>query len=131
MLPFDPQQKTTHPNLQELEKYRWQATLDFSSVILLILVILSSLSGKFAFKTVNIHFMDSLVSNDMINSCHIIQYNPCSQGRVFGNIAQGTTFLDTLPRVNIRHTSLHGEHRLCSSNDADRPNQDICRQATH
>ena len=65
----------------------------------------------------------------MINSYHIIQYNPCSQGRVFGNIAQGTTFLDTLPGVSIRHESLHGEHRLCSSNDADRPNQDICRQA--
>ena len=38
----------------------------------------------------------------MIHRDHIFQYTPCSQGNVFGNIAQGTVFLDTLPRVNIR-----------------------------
>ena len=36
---------------------------------------------------------------------------------VLGNTAQGTVFLDTLPRANIRHTSSYGKHWQRSSND--------------
>ena len=38
-------------------------------------------------------------------------------------------FPNTLPRANIRHTSSRGKHWQCSSNDANRHNVDICRQA--
>ena len=40
---------------------------------------------------------------------HIFQYTPCSPGSVFGNIALGTIFVDTLPMTYIRHTSSCGK----------------------
>ena len=46
------------------------------------------------------------IANDMIFRDHIIQYIPCSLGSVLGNIAQGTVFLDTLPRANITRSTL-------------------------
>ena len=54
-------------------------------------------------------------SNDTISRDHIIQYTPCSLGSVLGNIALGTVFLDTIPRMNIRPTSSHRKHWQCSS----------------
>ena len=47
-----------------------------------------------------------MILNDMIHRHHIFQYTPCSLGSVLGNITQGTRFRDTLPKANIRHTSL-------------------------
>ena len=42
------------------------------------------------------------------------------------NIALGTVFLDTLPRVNIMN--LRGKHRQCPSNAANKHNVVIGRQ---
>ena len=50
-----------------------------------------------------------MITNDMISNTP-----PAVQGlhlrELIGNIALGIVFLDTLPRVNIRHTSLRGTH---------------------
>ena len=44
-------------------------------------------------------------------------------------LSLGTVFPRTLPMANIRNTSSRGKHWQCSSNDADKLNVDICRQA--
>ena len=69
------------------------------------------------------------ILSEMIFKDHIIQYTPCSLGSVQGNTSLGTVFLDTLPRGNNRNTSSRGKHLHCSSNDAEKPNVDICRHS--
>ena len=52
----------------------------------------------------SLHCRDVFLDIHMIIRDHI-QYTSCSLGCVLGNTPLGTVFLDTLPRMNIKHTS--------------------------
>ena len=95
--------------------------------------------GSIDFNTVNIHRtvgMYFLVSTGNRGDIewHDLQrsYYPIHSllpGVYVSILSLGTVFPRTLPMANIRNTSSRGKHWQCSSNDADKLNVDICRQA--
>ena len=95
--------------------------------------------GSIDFNTVNIHRtvgMYFLVSTGNRGDIewHDLQrsYYPIHSllpGVYVSILSLRTVFPRTLPMANIRNTSSRGKHWQCSSNDADKLNVDICRQA--
>ena len=96
--------------------------------------------GSIDFNTVNIHrtvggciswypLATGVILNDMIYRDHIYPIHSLLPGVYVSILSLGTVFPRTLPMANIRNTSSRGKHGQCSSNDADKLNVDICRQA--
>jgi len=99
--------------------YHYQGSIDFNTVNIR--------------RTVGMYFLVSTGNRGDIE-WHDLQrsYYPIHSllpGVYVSILSLGTVFPRTLPWANIRNTSSRGKHWQCSSNDADKLNVDICRQA--
>ena len=99
--------------------HHYQGSIDFNTVNI--------------YRTVGMYFLVStgkrgdIEWHDLQRSYY--QIHSLLPGVYVSILSLGTVFPRTLPWANIRNTSSRGKHWQCSSNDADKLNVDICRQA--